>query len=464
LDDRFPGFNGGVIFGAVPNIPNGNYIQFFPDTANSELKLMPEQDGRLEQYLRLVPPNRFFPLFSGITFGRYRLLIKDGDNSRYSNWANFYIELGIFDSDGDGISDWTEFDTQNAMDLTHFEARQVRVPNANDRRIVELSTTNGSFFGVSTSDSPPAEPPAGVDFPIGFFQFGVTLPSNESTVVVTITPPPGVQLTSYWKFGREPDDPNTTDDDWKKQPHWYEFTFDEVTRTGAIADEDGGISLYLRDGQRGDDDLQVNGLIFDPGAPALGAPPLPGDYNIDGAIDAADYVVWRKKLGQSVFEYTFADGNGDAIVDEDDYSLWRANFGATLSPATGTITVAEPPAEPGAFGWAAGSASFGETARQPPASPGVDTAAVRAASFAALEIESRRQDWRPSSRGKIARNRFANSTGDELLLLAIDRAQRSRQQDPPSTADRERDEADANDVTVDGISRKQPATLIRTFS
>jgi hypothetical protein len=52
---------------------------------------------------------------------------------------------------------------------------------------------------------------------------------------------------------------------------------------------------------------------------------LPGDYNRDGTVDVADFVVWRKSAGQS--GDLAADGNEDNIVDGDDYTLWRANFG-----------------------------------------------------------------------------------------------------------------------------------------
>jgi phospholipase/lecithinase/hemolysin len=43
---------------------------------------------------------------------------------------------------------------------------------------------------------------------------------------------------------------------------------------------------------------------------------FPGDFNHDGAEDAADYVVWRKGLGT-----TFT---------QNDYDVWRANFGRML--------------------------------------------------------------------------------------------------------------------------------------
>jgi hypothetical protein len=54
-------------------------------------------------------------------------------------------------------------------------------------------------------------------------------------------------------------------------------------------------------------------------------PPM-GDYNFDGSVDAADYVVWRKSLGQTGPGLA-ADGNGDHDVDSGDYRVWRTNFG-----------------------------------------------------------------------------------------------------------------------------------------
>jgi hypothetical protein len=57
----------------------------------------------------------------------------------------------------------------------------------------------------------------------------------------------------------------------------------------------------------------------------------PGDYNGDGDVDAADYVVWRKDPGS---------------FDPDAYDLWAANYGAGLgsgSSVTGTA-VPEPTA------------------------------------------------------------------------------------------------------------------------
>jgi phospholipase/lecithinase/hemolysin len=52
---------------------------------------------------------------------------------------------------------------------------------------------------------------------------------------------------------------------------------------------------------------------------------LPGDYNQNGTVDSADYVVYRRTLG-SMTDLR-ADGNGDGTIDAGDYNVWRAHFG-----------------------------------------------------------------------------------------------------------------------------------------
>jgi hypothetical protein len=58
---------------------------------------------------------------------------------------------------------------------------------------------------------------------------------------------------------------------------------------------------------------------------------LAGDFNGNGNVDAADYVVWRKGLGTT---YT-----------QNDYNVWRAHFGQTSGSGAGAsanATVPEP--------------------------------------------------------------------------------------------------------------------------
>jgi hypothetical protein len=64
-------------------------------------------------------------------------------------------------------------------------------------------------------------------------------------------------------------------------------------------------------------------------------PQLAGDYNIDGLVDAADYVVWRKSLNTPVPPYIGADGSGNGNVDQADHHVWSANFGAASVPDSG---------------------------------------------------------------------------------------------------------------------------------
>ena len=54
-------------------------------------------------------------------------------------------------------------------------------------------------------------------------------------------------------------------------------------------------------------------------------PFLPGDFNSDGHVDAADYVVWRKNVGQP--PGTLANDNTGVTIGDDQYNLWRSNFG-----------------------------------------------------------------------------------------------------------------------------------------
>ncbi|MEN0110439.1 MAG: hypothetical protein AAF805_06910 [Planctomycetota bacterium] len=74
---------------------------------------------------------------------------------------------------------------------------------------------------------------------------------------------------------------------------------------------------------------------------------LEGDYNGDGAVDAADYTVWRDNEGATgLAAWSPGDGDGDGDLDPDDYQAWRDQYGMTLddlatSPASST-TIPEP--------------------------------------------------------------------------------------------------------------------------
>jgi hypothetical protein len=61
-----------------------------------------------------------------------------------------------------------------------------------------------------------------------------------------------------------------------------------------------------------------------------------GDYNKNGKVDAADYVYWRKSLGQAVSPAGLgADGNKNGTVDAGDRDFWSARFGNLIAGSGG---------------------------------------------------------------------------------------------------------------------------------
>lgn len=89
---------------------------------------------------------------------------------------------------------------------------------------------------------------------------------------------------------------------------------------------------YRRAGQSG---LEPGTVNYD-GAAAL----LAGDYNADGLVNLADYIVWRNHLGSS---YSLPNDATPATVDADDYQVWKNSFGSSAAPASvGLQQIPEP--------------------------------------------------------------------------------------------------------------------------
>ncbi len=65
---------------------------------------------------------------------------------------------------------------------------------------------------------------------------------------------------------------------------------------------------------------------------------FPGDFNDDGVVDAADYVVWRDHLGQA----ESLPNDTTPGVTTDDYNVWKAHFGETAANAASAAGVPEP--------------------------------------------------------------------------------------------------------------------------
>jgi hypothetical protein len=89
----------------------------------------------------------------------------------------------------------------------------------------------------------------------------------------------------------------------------------------------GAAGVPLND-QRGALFSRVVGTRIDIGAIESQPNPLAGDYNFDGTVDTADFVVWRKTAG-SLTDLR-ADGNRDGVVNDTDRLVWMANFGRPI--------------------------------------------------------------------------------------------------------------------------------------
>ena len=76
-------------------------------------------------------------------------------------------------------------------------------------------------------------------------------------------------FSTFWKYEPTPGNLDS---------HWYEFLYDG--QTGAEI-TDNTITLHYVDGLRGDDDLTANGVIVDPGAPAVSPPTFAATFTED---------------------------------------------------------------------------------------------------------------------------------------------------------------------------------------
>ena len=100
----------------------------------------------------------------------------------------------------------------------------------------------------------------GLNFAFGFLSFNIDgLANNGDSVDIRIILPEDSAPVSYFKYGPTADN---------NENHLYEFLFDPVTGTGAEFNNN-EVILHFVDGERGDSDLMANGVITDPGAPAL---------------------------------------------------------------------------------------------------------------------------------------------------------------------------------------------------
>jgi hypothetical protein len=182
-----------------------------------------------------------------------------------------------------------------------------------------------------------------------------------------------------------------------------------------------GVPLY---DQRGAPFVRVAGGRIDMGA--VESQPIPpavfGDYNVDGIVDARDYVLWRAGLGDTVSPLSGADGSGNGFVDEADYQVWRINFGRTLpagSSAIASVAWIEPVREAaGAVEDAAVSSQFSISEFVSTKGNGaINSVRGSAARIDMIRSESRSRGAERAALENVSAARRLQSGSAELLLV-----------------------------------------------
>jgi hypothetical protein len=107
-----------------------------------------------------------------------------------------------------------------------------------------------------------------------------------------------------------------------------------VTLTGLLADMS-PFSFDLNDTPVAGEDLVNSGAVL---TVKLA---VQGDYNGNGVVDAADFVLWRNSI-DSMTDLQ-ADGDGSGMIDHADYDLWRARFGRAIGANNPTASVIPEP-------------------------------------------------------------------------------------------------------------------------
>jgi hypothetical protein len=159
-------------------------------------------------------------------------------------------------NNGDGNNDGTPDSQQSNV---------TSLPNAVSEQYITLASTLGTtLVDVQSTAALPAPLPIEGETPLGLIEFAVDGIANGARAEVVIYVPTGVLVNQYWKYG---------------PAGWYQFDWDEESETGAVFEDlnsDGtdDITLYFKDGMRGDDDGAPNGIILDPGIEVYVPPTL----------------------------------------------------------------------------------------------------------------------------------------------------------------------------------------------
>jgi hypothetical protein len=119
--------------------------------------------------------------------------------------------------------------------------------------------------------------------------------------------------------------------------HWAEGTTSVVY--GTSVPQEAAMDPTLTTGTRKRFTALDAAAMKDIGWTVVSLPANYGDYNNNGVVDAADFAIWRKRLGQSVM---IPNDSTPGMVSSSDYTVWRNNFGDTLFGGAGASVSSAP--------------------------------------------------------------------------------------------------------------------------
>ncbi len=245
----------------------------------------------------------FSPIFSSGLFPTdVQVTLTITDDAAVPVSRNFIVHL-IDTPDVDGISDAVENGAPNGGDGNGdgiLDSTQLQVASllsaATPPSYVTLAAGNGLRLVNVQALTPPLPMPAGASFPAGLLQFQLEgLATLGASVTVTqffqAALPAGL---TYYKYG--PPSSGAPAD-------YYAFTYAGPGTTGAeIIPAQNKIILHLKDGALGDNDWTENGVIVDPGGPALVAVER---YTLSISLLSATQaqISWPVAAGDQVLQY-----------------------------------------------------------------------------------------------------------------------------------------------------------------
>jgi len=158
------------------------------------------------------------------------------------------------DGNNDGLPDKQQPNVTSLVDVVSGE--YITIEAESSMRLKNIGTIDGSNV---IAQSVTGDELNGLNFAHGFLRYEVLDVTPGADVSIKLYMNSTKRPVKYFKFGPTPDNP---------VDHFYEFDFDGETG----AEFNGNvITLHFVDGKRGDADLTANGIIVDPGTPAIKA-------------------------------------------------------------------------------------------------------------------------------------------------------------------------------------------------